>query len=187
MAGVPPGDYCDVVRLLTLTGQREREIGDIRWSEVDLDRALVTLPPERCKNRRQHTFPLNAPATEILKARPREDGRDLVFGRGKGERGFSGWSHAKARLNVAVQIPTWIVHDLRRSFSTGLGDLGIPPHIIETLLNHQSGTKSGVSGRYNKSIYEREARQAVDLWASTIMAAVEGRENNVVPLQRAGG
>lgn len=185
--GLGEGDYADIVRLLILLGQREREIGDLCWDEIDLDRGVITLPPARTKNRRAHTIPLNGPAVAILRARSQIDGRNLVFGRGKGDRGFSGWSRAKARLDAAVQIPAWVIHDLRRSFSTGLGDLGVAPHTIEMLLNHQSGTKAGVSGRYNKSVYEREARQAVDLWASTIMAAVEGRESNVVPLQRAGG
>jgi integrase len=182
--GAGEGDYADIVRLLMLLGQREREIGDLRWDEIDLDRAVITLPPQRVKNRRWHTIPLSAPAVTILKAR-RQDGRALVFGTGKGDRGFSGWSRAKARLDTAVQIAQWVVHDLRRSFSTGLGNLGIPPHTIEVLINHQSGSKGGVSGIYNRSLYQREGRQAVELSGSTIMAAVEGRDSKIVPLQRA--
>jgi integrase len=210
---LPAGDFADIVRLLTLTGQREREIGDLRWSEVDLENATVTLPPERCKNRREHTFPLSEPAVAILKARheARDPERDLVFGRGKGDRGFSGWSKSKERLDESIaadpdvvpalvkawkaagskgkqpkSFEAWIIHDLRRSFSTGLGDLGVPPHVCEMLLNHQSGTKASVSGTYNRSAYEREGRQAVDLWAATITAAVDGRKSNVTTLKQAG-
>jgi integrase len=182
--GAPEGDYGDCLRLLLLTGQRETEIGDLRWDEIDFDRAVITLPPQRTKNRRWHTIPLSAPAIAILQARPL-NGRALVFGRGNGARGFSGWGHAKRRLDAVVHLPKWVVHDLRRSCSTGLGNLGIPPHTIEALLNHQSGTKSGVSGTYNKSIYERETRQAVDLWGNAVLAAVDGVESNVVTLQRA--
>jgi integrase len=160
----------------TLEGQRATEIGSLRWSEVDLENALVTLPPARVKNRRKHSFPLSSPALAILQRRwnDRDDNRDLVFGRGNGDKGFSGWSHAKARLDAKLDLEPWVVHDLRRSFSTGLGDLGVPPHVIEMLINHQSGTKVGVSGRYNLSVYEKEGRQAVELWGTTVMAAIEG-------------
>jgi len=183
---LPEGsNYADIVRLLILTGQRETEIGDLQWSEVNLDRRTITLPGARTKNHREHTFPLSAPAAAILEARLRQDGRELVFGTGKGRNGFDGWSTAKVRLDDAAQLDQpFVIHDLRRSFSTGLGDLGIAPHTIEALINHQSGTKRGVSGVYNRSAYEREARQAVELWGNAVLAAVAGIEPTVVPLAR---
>jgi integrase len=182
---LPEGDFADCIRLLILGGQRETEIGDLRWSEINLDRRTVTLPAARVKNRREHTFPLSAPAVAILEARHRQENRDFVFG-ARAAGGFTGWSYAKERLDAAVQLDKpFTIHDLRRSFSSGLGDLGTPPHVIEMLTNHQSGTKAGMSGRYNKSAYEREARQAVDLWGDAVLAAVEGVESNVVTLQRA--
>ena len=60
-----------------LTGARKTEIADLRWSEVDLDQALITLPAARTKARREHEIPLSAPALAILKAQPRDDERDL--------------------------------------------------------------------------------------------------------------
>jgi integrase len=44
--------FSDIVRLLVLTGQRREEIGGLRWSEIDLDRGLIVLPPARTKNKR---------------------------------------------------------------------------------------------------------------------------------------
>jgi hypothetical protein len=81
-------------------------------------------------------------------------------------------------------LPDWVVHDIRRSVATGLGNLEMPPHVIEALLNHKSGLKAGVSGLYNKSGYEPEKRRAVELWANHLMAAVDRRENNVTAFQR---
>ena len=63
--------YGDIVKLLVLTAARREEIGALRWSEVDFDRGLITLPPERTKNHREHEIMLSAPATAILRARPR--------------------------------------------------------------------------------------------------------------------
>ena len=46
------------------------------------------------------------------------------------------------------------------------------PHIIEAVLNHVSGHKAGVAGIYNRSSYEPEKRQALNLWADHVMALV---------------
>jgi hypothetical protein len=66
--------------------------------------------------------------------------------------------------------------------------LGIAPHVVEAILNHVSSHKSGkagVAGVYNHATYLKEKTAALRIWADHIMAAVEGRERNVVPLQRA--
>ena len=55
-------DYADIVRLLILTACRLREISELRWSEIDLNKATITLPPSRTKNHREHVVPLSAPA-----------------------------------------------------------------------------------------------------------------------------
>ncbi len=57
------GQFGDIVRLLILTGQRRDEIGGLRWSEVDLDRGLIVLPPARTKNKRLHELPLSRQGT----------------------------------------------------------------------------------------------------------------------------
>jgi integrase len=165
---VAAGDFGDILKLLMLTGQRRDEIADLRWDEIDLHRALITLPSSRTKNHRRHTVSLSRTAKAILEARQR--GRALVFGRGQG--GFSGWSQSKSRLDKKLTISPWIIHDLRRAVSTGLGDLGTPPHVVEAVLNHISGTKAGVAGLYNKSAYEAEKESALAIWAEHLMAAV---------------
>ena len=64
-----------------------------------------------------------------------------------------------------------------------MAEIGIQPHIIEAVLNHKSGHKAGVAGIYNHAIYEKEKRTALALWANHVMAAVEGRVTNVVPMR----
>jgi integrase len=109
-------DYDVIVKLLVLSGQRREEVGGMRWSELGLDRALWSLPPERTNNKRPHNVPLAELVVMYLKARreiqarakrsratrglPRVPERDLVFGEGDGP--FSGWSRCKARLNARV-------------------------------------------------------------------------------------
>lgn len=165
------GDFSDLIKLLMLTGQRAAEFGDLRWNEIDFDRAVVTLPPPRTKNGRWHTIPLSAPALSILKSRDPYPGRELVFGIGQG--GFSGWAAPKRRLDERTQLPAWVIHDLRRACATGMAEIGVQPHVIEQVLNHQSGTKAGVAGVYNLSKYEtsssslsRARKAVVRLWAT---------------------
>jgi integrase len=175
-------DFGAIVRLLLLTGQRRNEIADLRWSEVDFDAAMITLPPTRTKNKRLHVVPLSDAALAIIKALPHEAARDLIFG--AGDRGFTTWSHAKRTLDTAIgNLPRWTLHDLRRTAATGMADIDIEPHVIEAALNHASGSKRGVAGIYNRSSYERQKRAALDRWAEHVLAIVEGRASKVVTLR----
>jgi integrase len=182
----PASDYGWIVRLLMLTAQRRDEIGSLRWSEVDLDAKLISLPGARTKNGRPHDVPLSKLATDAIDEIPRRNDRDSVFGAGEG--GFSGWSKAKARLDTALKFSKaapWTLHDLRRSAATGMANLGIQPHVIEAILNHISGHKSGVAGIYNRSTYATEKKAALDVWASHLKVAIAKADGaNVVPLAK---
>ena len=199
--------YGAIVKLLALTGQRESEIGGVRWSEIHEN--LIILPPERTKNGRPHVIPLSPLALEIIQLQERGAERDLIFGRGEG--GFSGWSKSKERLDERItkvnggkSIAHWTLHDLRRTFATYIGGglpahqfeklstrekelshgLGVPPHVIEAILNHVSGHKAGVAQVYNRSTYEKEKRIALDQWATHLKLIVNQKDQNVTPLRR---
>jgi integrase len=179
-------DFGRIVRLLMLTGCRRDEIGGLRWSEVHGD--MIVLPGERTKGHRAHIAPLSPPALAILSKQQVREGRDLVFGRYEHTGAFSGWSQAKPLLDKRIAeasgklLAAWVLHDLRRSCATQLGELGVAPHTIENLLGHAG--KSHIASIYNRSRYQNEVRAASNLWADRLMAAVEGRESNVAPLRR---
>ena len=107
-------------------------------------------------------------------------GRDQLFGE-RSDLGFTQWGAKRdldARLGESVK--PWTLHDLRRTFATGMADIGVQPHVIEAVLNHVSGHKVGVAGIYNRSSYEREVRAALALWADHVRAIVEGGERKVL-------
>jgi integrase len=164
-------DFIDIVRLLLLTGQRREEIAGLRWSEIDFDAKLIRLPPARVKNNREHIVPLSKAAMEILCVKhsnpgPSNANDSRVF------RGFS-WTREKARLDAAINIAPYRLHDIRRSVATWLGELGFAtPFVIEAILNHVSGHKAGVAGVYQRQRYENECRQALDKWAEYITTLV---------------
>jgi integrase len=178
-------DFGRIVRLLILTGQRRTEVGGMAWSELDLDRAAWVLPAERAKNKREHQVPLGPLAADIIRPVPVVIDRDLLFG-ARTDRGFTSWAEGKRKLDARLgdQFKPWTLHDLRRSCATHLADLGVEPHIIEALLNHQSGHKRGVAGIYNKAKYTVAVQKAVSLWDSHIRDLIEGRDtSNVIPMR----
>jgi len=176
-------DYGKVIKLLVLTGCRRQEIAGMRWSEFAPDMTTWTLPGERSKNGLAHTLPVTPLMRSIIDSVPRRDRFDILFGY---RHGFTSWVQGKQALDERLGLPPWRVHDVRRSVASGLGDLGFQPHIIEQILNHQSGHRRGVAGTYNKSIYEREVRAAMALWSDHVCALVEGNERKIVAFAVSG-
>jgi integrase len=177
-----PDNFGAIVKLLTFTGCRRDEIGALRWDELNLEDGVLTIPGTRTKNRRTLTLRLPEPALEILRTVERRDG-PCVFGEPR--RGFTNWSRSKERLDAqltaaGVSLPHWTLHDIRRTFRTGLGRLGVPPHIAELAINH---VKAGIVAVYDKHRYEGEVAAALAQWAEHLTAITEGRKSKVVPLR----
>jgi integrase len=181
---LPENDYGNIVRLLALTGQRRDEIGSLRWREVDFDKAVIALPAERTKNGKPHDIPLSPAALAILQRQPRLAGREYVFG--SGAKGYLGWSNNKSALDARIAanstIQPWRLHDLRRTLSTRMHEIGVAPHIVEAVLNHVSGHKAGVAGTYNRAVYAKEKTIALARWAEHLLAIVSGERTKVVPI-----
>jgi len=157
--------FSNVVRLLLLTGQRRNEIGKLKWSgEVDLARKLLVLAPSRTKNGRQHEVPLSTQAVAIIEGMPRRNSSDFLFCK----RGFNNWTAAKTKLDQRAGIADWHLHDLRRTAATYMAELGVQPHHIEAVLNHQSGHKASVAGIYNRARYADDMRAALQRLADYI-------------------
>jgi integrase len=174
-------DFGRIVRLLILTGCRREEIGGLRWSDLNLDTGVMTITGERTKN--HHTLELTLPAGSLDILPSRRPDRDNVFGKHKP---FSAWSFAtmvlKSRIIEAggASLAPWTLHDLRRTMRTGLGKLGVAPHIAELCINH---VKGGVEAIYDRHKYQREIKAALALWSEHVLAVAEQRESKVVPLR----
>ena len=104
-------------------------------------------------------MPLPPPVRQLI-ASVRAKPSNFVFTT-TGTTALSGWSRMKGRLDAAMLaaareegravIPPWTLHDLRRTFVTGMVELRVPPHVVEVTVNHIGGTRSGVAGTYNRS------------------------------------
>ncbi len=163
-----------IYQLLLLTAQRRGEVVGMRWAELDLRQGVWTIPGARTKNGKAHSVPLTPRVRAILKSLPRFESEFVFPGRGKPEQSYSGYSKGKRDLDAAADLHDWTLHDLRRTAATGMAELGVPPHVVEKILNHSTGSFAGVAGVYNRFEYRSEMRSALRLWAAHVKKCVKG-------------
>jgi integrase len=172
--------FGQLLKLLLLTGCRLAEVARMTRSELSEDGANWNIPGARTKNHRPHLVPLAPLARDMLKSVKPIAG-DLVFTT-TGRTPVCVGSKIKNRLDAAMKIPLWRLHDLRRTAATGMAELGIAPHIVEAALNHISGSKAGVAGTYNRAAYAPEKKIALERWSVHVVGLVFGKPANVVTL-----
>ena len=162
--------YGPIVQLLLVTGARRDEIGGLRWAEID--DAEISLSGARTKNGEPHAIPLSSSASTITETLPHVGKSEFVFTT-NGNTPVSGWSKAKKQIDKHCKIPAWRFHDLRRTTSTGMNELGVEPHIVEAVLGHKV---KGVAGVYNRAKYEAAKKSALEAWGAHVTALVEGQK-----------
>lgn len=188
-----------MIRILLLTGARLREVAQMPRSEISADGTIWTLPADRAKNGDEHIVPLAPEVRAIIEVLPRVAKGKLLFTT-TGETPVSGFTRAKEKLDrlmaeaaneeradddELVVIPKFTLHDLRRTAATGMAGLRFPPHIVEAVLNHRSGTRRGIASVYNRHDHFEEKREALTAWARRVADLVEGKSENVVAMRGA--
>jgi hypothetical protein len=100
-----------------------------------------------------------------------------------------GWDLRKKKLDKVIlanrggkPMPHWTLHDLRRTCATGLAQLGVLPHVIECILNHLSGFRSGVAAIYNRNRYLPEMRAGLCKWADYVESQAEAHNVCKIPV-----
>ena len=169
--------YGAIVELLALLGQRRSEVAEMLWREVDIEKKLWTIPAERAKNSRAHFVHLAPRALEIILAQPKLNG--LVFPTPSGKP-FMEFSNMKLQLDKECGVSGWVLHDLRRTVVSGMASLGVFPHVADKVLNHQSGTISGVAAVYQRHEFLLERKAAMELWDEYITHLFRPRSSAMV-------
>jgi integrase len=183
--GAPvPAAYPRFVRTLLLTGQRRGEAARIAWREIDAD--IWTIPAARYKSARDHVVPLSKAVRDLL-GEPKGEG--FCFSTDGGRTPLGGFSTPKAALDKAIAelrasegrepIPSWRLHDLRRTARSLMSRAGVRPDVAERVLGHAI---AGVEGVYDRHSYLAEKRAALEKLAALVARILEPQAN-VVPLQ----
>jgi len=171
------------LRMILLTMVRKSELQDATWDEVDFENAVWTVPKEGMKRSKPHNVYLSQQALDILIALKTCAGnsRYLLPSRYDADVPMSRATFNRVTTAVTARaqkkglpLSPFTVHDLRRTGSTLLNELGFNRDWIEKAIAHEDNRSS--RGGYNKAEYEPQRRHMLQDWANIIDAWVDGRK-----------
>ena len=166
------------LEFLILTAARSGEVLGARWSEVDLEVGIWSVPAARMKGRVDHRVPLCRRALEILQSLNEARVSDFVFPGQRPNRPLSGMAMEMLLRRLKVENAT--VHGFRSSFRDWCGDeTSFPREIAEAALAHKTG--NAVERAYRRRDAFEKRRQLMDAWAAYCAAEEHG---NVVAFGR---
>lgn len=171
------------LKLILMTMVRKSELQDAVWDEIDFENAVWTIPKARMKRSKAHNVYLSQQALDMFIALktcagnsrfvlPSRYDADAPMSRAT----FNRVTTAVAELAGKQGLPLepFTVHDLRRTGSTLLNELGFNRDWVEKALAHEDSNSS--RGVYNKAEYEPQRRHMLQEWANLIDAWAEGRK-----------
>jgi len=138
--------FADIFRLIMLTGARRNEIVALRWSEIDLARRRLVLPPTRTKMGgldRPRIIVLSEPAAGILEARTPKG--EYVFPSSAGDKPLVGVNRAWDKVRSIAGLTDVRLHDLRHTFATFAVEGGASLFMVGRTLGH---SKTASTERY---------------------------------------
>jgi integrase len=177
------------LRMAAVTLQRGGEVVGMRWSELDIDNRVWSIPPDRMKSARPHAVPLSEQAITLLEQSKglHAKATDYVFlsPRSTNHIERRAFSRAMNRIVKVLGMPRATPHDLRRTGATMLTSerIGISRFIVSQVLGHSSDTggAAAVTGIYDRYAYLPEKRRALNAWAAHLMQIVgENEETSTV-------
>jgi len=171
------------LRLYLLTMVRKSELLDAIWSEIDFVNAVWSIPKERMKRSKAHNVYLSRQVLDIFIALKTCAGNSkyVLPSRYDADAPMSRATFNRVTYLVVEQarkeglpLEPFTVHDLRRTGSTILNELGFNSDWIEKCLAHEDGRSS--RGIYNKAEYEVQRRHMMQEWSNIVEAWVAGRK-----------
>ncbi|VVE01346.1 tyrosine-type recombinase/integrase [Pandoraea terrigena] len=161
-----------------LTAARSGEARGARWSEIDLNRGIWSIPAERMKAKKEHRVPLSSPAVELLKAIERTEGQELVFPSPRSGSVLSDMAllELMRRQNLAATP-----HGFRSTFRDWAGEYtNYPRELAEVALAHIKGDATEAA-YWRGDVLEKRRRLMAD-WAAFI--ATPPACGDVVPINK---
>ena len=161
------------MKFILASGQRVEEVLHATWDEFDFGKRLWTIPGERRKTRGKtsepHLVPLAELHIQILKdiEKTIHDPRFLFPARGTG--GPRRYDSLTKSVTVFVKnsgMPSFSARDLRRTFKTLAGSMGIPLEMRNRLQGHALVDVGSVY--YDRFDYLDQKREAMEEWASCL-------------------
>jgi integrase len=172
------------LKLILLTMVRKSELLEATWDEVDFESAVWRIPKHRMKRKKPHNVYLSRQSLDIMIALKTcaANSRYVLPSRYDADEPMSRATFNRVTMAVIArakgqQLPLeyFSVHDLRRTGSTLLNELGFNRDWIEKCLAHEDNRSS--RGIYNKAEYEPQRRHMLQEWADMIDAWARGKKH----------
>lgn len=154
-------------KMLFLTAQRKTETMKMKWSHIDKESMVWTIPEELAKNNNEHHVPITDQIIKVLnELKARQSKKcEYVFTKNNSKQPIKNVTRYSKKIKDNTSVKDFRNHDLRRTASTQMGNLGVFPFVIGRLLNHkEEGENTGVSAGYNWGDYMTEKREALKKW-----------------------
>lgn len=168
LACPPDRSFGRLVRFLILTGCRRGEGAGLTWQMIDRKRAVIELPAQFVKQGRGHVVPITDALAEVLDACPKVAGSALVFASARTGGKMSGWTKLRQGVECDASV-SFTLHDLRRTFRTGLSRLGVDLETAELALGH---ARTNLEAIYNRDQAGEVLRVAFQKWADHVSSVV---------------
>ena len=170
-----PGMHPKAMVFAILNANRASEARCVKWEEVDLDRALWTIPGDRMKAGAEHVIPLSAQAVELLRSIDKIAGNPFVFA-GKKEGQSIGASAFTDKLEE-MKVTGITMHGFRAAFRTWASKKRFNDKAAEMALAHKVGSK--VTRAYDRDDLIEQRTEILQAWADHCFG-----KSNVVTLRR---
>lgn len=170
------------LKLILLTMVRKSELLDAVWDEVDFENTVWSIPKERMKRGKPHNVYLSRQSLDIMIALKTCAGnsRYLLPSRYDADAPMSRATFNRITMAIVdrakkqgLPLESFTVHDLRRTGSTLLNELGFNRDWIEKCLAHEDSRSS--RGVYNKAEYEPQRRHMLQEWSDVVDAWIGGK------------
>ncbi len=154
------GTAARALEFAILTAARTGEVLGASWAEIDLEKRLWVIPPERMKAGREHRVPLSETALAVLKALNGREGP--VFKGGKADKPLSNMALLMTLRRMKRTDLT--AHGFRSTFRDWVAECTDFPHeVAEMALAHAVGDK--VEAAYRRGDLFEKRRKLMDDWA----------------------
>ncbi|HDX5440484.1 TPA: tyrosine-type recombinase/integrase, partial [Escherichia coli] len=162
-----------LIKLLIVFGARTVEIRRSHWIEWDFNEWVWIVPRNNSKSNKKIIRPIPEGIRDWLKELKQETGRTgLLLGEERTHRAVS--LKGRRMYKIFGHNEKWTLHDLRRTFSTGLNNMGVMPHIVESLLGHVYNAGSA-EFNYNLSQYIPFKLKALNDWLECLEKMVKDK------------
>lgn len=171
------------LEFLILTAGRSEEILGARWSEMDREAKVWTVPAPRMKNKKAHRVPLPDGADAILAAMAEIKTGDFVFPGKRDKRPLS--SMALQMLMRRMDVSAFTPHGFRSSFRDWAGECtSFPREVAEAALSHTIGDEAEQAYRRGDALEKR--RKLMDAWARYI-ASPKAKNGTITQFRKVAG